>query len=77
MSRKTLDNIFKACHVLFALMFIAGLFFMVGFIGNVDYCTEMGIESEIGFPQLFGSALLMLAGFAGYKITTHIQEGVR
>lgn len=68
---------FKICHILFALMLIVGLFLMVGFIGNVDYCTEMGIESEVGLPHLIGSALLMIAGFAGYKITTHIQERVR
>ena len=58
-----------------ALIAFGGLFFLLGFIGNVDYCTEMGIECEVGFPHLLGSALLMIFGFAGYKVTTYLQRG--
>lgn len=69
------EDLFRFCHIMFALIFVGGLFFMLGFIGNVDYCTEMGIECEVGFPHLLGSALLMIFGFVGYKVTTYLQRG--
>lgn len=72
--KKTLMTIYKIGHVLFAVMGVVGLIFLIGFIGNVDRCTEMGVESEVGLPHLLGSALLMVGGAVGYKIISIIER---
>ena len=66
--------IYKIGHVLFAVMGVVGLIFLIGFIGNVDHCTELGTESEVGLPHLLGSTLLMAGGVIGYKVISSIER---
>lgn len=73
-NKKTLTTLYKVGHVLFAIMAIVGLIMLVGFIGNVDHCTELGTESEVGLPHLLGSTLLMAGGVIGYKIISAIER---
>ena len=74
LNKKTLTTLYKVGHVLFAIMAIVGLIMLVGFIGNVDRCTELGTESEVGLPHLLGSTLLMAGGVIGYKIISAIER---
>lgn len=73
-NKKTLTTLYKVGHVLFAIMAIVGLITLVGFIGNVDHCTELGTESEVGLPHLLGSTLLMAGGVIGYKVISTIKR---
>lgn len=72
-NKKMLTTLYKVGHVLFAIMAIVGLIMLVGFIGNVDHCTELGTESEVGLPHLLGSTLLMAGGVIGYKVISSIE----
>ena len=73
-NKKTLTTLYKVGHVLFAIMAIVGLRMLVGFIGNVDHCSELGTEIEVGLPHLLGSTLLMAGGVIGYKIISAIER---
>ena len=64
----------KAVKVPCVIIACAGMFCLVGFIGNVDYCTELGIECEIGLPHLLISSAALLSGIFGYKIVGKLEE---
>lgn len=64
----------KVIKILCVITACAGLFCLVGFIGNVDYCTEIGAESEVGLPHLLISSAVFVAGIIAYKIAGKAAE---
>lgn len=64
----------KIVKILCVILACGGLFCLVGFIGNVDYCTEQGIECEIELPHLIISAAVFVTGIISYKIAAKLVE---
>ena len=64
----------KIAKIFCVILACAGLFCLVGFIGNVDYCTEQGIECDIELPHLIISAAVFVTGIICYKIAAKLVE---
>ena len=76
MKRHTVLTTFKVIRAIFVITACIGLFFLVGYIGNVDYCTEIGIESVVGLKHLLTASGVFLLGVIGYKIVKRLERGL-
>lgn len=74
MKKITVVTVYRIIRVIFVITACIGLFFLVGYIGNVDYCTEQGIECEIELPHLIISAAVFVTGIICYKIAAKLVK---
>ena len=66
--------VFKIIKIICIILACGGMFCLLGFIGNVDHCTELGIESEVGLPHLLISTAVFMTGVISYKIAAKLGE---
>lgn len=76
MKKITATTVYRIIRVIFVITACIGLFFLVGYIGNVDYCAEIGIESVVGLKHLLTASGVFLLGVIGYKIVKRLERGL-
>lgn len=76
MRKITAITVYRIIRVIFVITACIGLFFLVGYIGNVDYCAEIGIESVVGLKHLLTASGVFLLGVIGYKIVKRLERGL-
>ena len=76
MRKITAITVYRIIRIIFVITACIGLFFLVGYIGNVDYCAEIGIESVVGLKHLLTASGVFLLGVIGYKIVKRLERGL-
>ena len=64
----------KVIKIICVIISCVGIFCLLGFIGNVDYCTETGTECNITLSHLIISTVVFISGIIAYRIAAKAEE---